>query len=220
MEESFWQQRWDRQEIGFHQEEVNPWLMKYFSALGLAGGDSIFVPLCGKSLDMLWLRDQGLSVTGVELSGLAIEQLFNEHAMKARCQKRDSFTLWETHDLQVLQGNFFDLRKKMLEGTKAVYDRASLIALPPDMRKAYRDHMLKILPGNARILLITLEYNQSEMDGPPFSVSEREVASLYEQHYDIKELGSEDVLAVQPVFRERGLSRLEQKAWLLNPHRE
>ena len=58
MEASYWQQRWEINQIGFHGDEVNPLLVSHIGALGLDKGARLFLPLCGKTLDIAccWRR--------------------------------------------------------------------------------------------------------------------------------------------------------------------
>lgn len=215
MNRDFWQARWDEGRIGFHQDEVNPYLERYWPSLGVAPGTTIFVPLCGKSRDMLWLRDQGYSVVGVEIVPRAVEAFFAENALAATHHQHGAFTLWESEGIKIFQGDFFDLTATEVVDIGAVYDRASLIALPPAMRQSYAAHLRAILPDNMNVLLITMDYVQAEMGGPPFAVTEQEVAALYQDYFKIDQVCSEDILAVTPRFQEQGLSRLLEKVYVL-----
>lgn len=216
----YWIERWKREDIGFHQSDINSYLRQYWQELHLAGGSEVFVPLCGKSRDMLWLRDQGYSVLGVELSAVAVQAFFEENAYSPRRTLRKKFEQWEAHGIRVLCGDFFDLSKDDLEKTSAVYDRASLVALPPDIRERYTFHLLSILPPGTQILLITFDYPQREMPGPPFAVSPGEVEALYRGRAEIRLLAQMDVLEQNPRFQERGLSRLEESIFLLKPYEQ
>lgn len=215
MNPEFWLQRWQDDQIGFHQDQINPHLMEHRSALGCAAGARVFVPLCGKSRDLVWLAEQGCTVLGVEISTLAVQALFQEQQLAARRQPDGAFERWQHGSLTVLAGDFFDLESEHLRGVRAVYDRASLIALPPAMRQDYARHLMEILPPEAPMLLVTLEYPQEEMNGPPFSVSEAEVQRLYGSRYNVRCLARHDVWAQTPRFRDQGLSALEEKVYLL-----
>src|SRR5690348_8907776 len=144
----YWIERWKREDTAFHQDEINPYLRRYWQELHLppasatvrSGKSEVFVPLCGKSRDMLWLRNQGYSVLGVELSPVAVQAFFEENGYTPRHVARekttqldqfDPFNRWEANDIRILCGDFFDLSKDDLAMTSAVYDRASLVALPP-----------------------------------------------------------------------------------------
>jgi thiopurine S-methyltransferase len=218
MKKDFWLERWARKEIGFHQDETNPYLRQYWHELHLARDSEVFVPLCGKSRDMLWLREQGHAVLGVELSALAVQAFFNENGYTPHRVTSKKFELCKADGIRILCGDFFDLRKDDLAKTSAVYDRASLVALPPEMRERYARHLLGILPPATQILLITFDYPQAEMPGPPFAVTAGEVAVLYRERTEIRLLAQLDVLAQNPRFQERGLSRLQENIFLLTLH--
>lgn len=218
MKKEYWLDRWERKDIGFHQNKTNPYLREYWQGLKFAQHSEVFVPLCGKSLDMLWLHEQGHAVLGIELSSLAAQAFFIENGLVPQCVASDKFIYWEADDIRILCGDFFDLCQHDMERISAVYDRASLIALPPEMREHYVHHLLNILPPATQILLITLDYPHSEMSGPPFPISMDEVAALYQSHAGIKLLAQYDVLAQNPRFQERGLSRLQENIFLLRLH--
>ena len=213
MDPDFWHARWRTSEIGFHQEEINLHLQNFWAQTGTAAGSSVFVPLCGKSRDLLWLREQGHPVLGVEISPIAVEAFFQENGLVARQTMQGSFTRWEYEGLVILCGDFFDLQHEDLAGVGATYDRASLIALPPALRQRYAEQFTRLLPAAAPTLLVTLEYPQQEMDGPPFSVTEEEVRGLFEPQRQVTRLYRQSILEENPRFQARGLSRLEEKAY-------
>lgn len=215
MKKDFWLERWEREEIGFHQNEINPYLHQYWQELHLARSSEVFVPLCGKSRDMLWLRQQGHSLLGVELSAIAVQAFFKENGYTPHHVTGEKFECYEADGIRILCGDFFDLGKNDLAQVGAVYDRASLVALPPEMRERYVRQLVNILPPAMQILLITLDYPQPEMPGPPFAVSVNEVKSLYHKHAEIRLLAQLDVLSQNPRLQERGLSRLQESIFLL-----
>jgi thiopurine S-methyltransferase len=175
----------------------------------------VFVPLCGKSRDLLWLRAQGHAVLGVEVSPIAVRDFFKENQLTPEVTRREPFEEWEADGLTILCGDFFALTPEWLTNIQAVFDRASLIALPPEMRARYAAHMASILPPTAKILLVTMEYSGQGMQGPPFSVEEAEVRNLYEKHFAVTSLLRKDILADNPRFRERGLSELHEHVYRL-----
>ena len=217
MKKSYWINRWEQTDIGFHQDNANIYLCQYWQALGLAPDDEVFVPLCGKSHDMLWLREHGHSVLGVELSSIAVHAFFHDNHFISHHDTTDKkFERFGTDSINILCGDFFDLNSNDVAGVAAVYDRASLVALPPEMRKRYVHHLMHILPPGTRILLITFDYPQSEeMQGPPFAVSPSEIEILYRKHAEICQLAQFDVLAQNPRFQDRGLSRIQETIFLL-----
>ncbi len=217
VDEAFWQRRWARNEIGFHLKEVNPYLRRHWPSLGLARGGRVLVPLCGKSLDMAWLADLGYAVLGVELSERAVEDFFAEHGLVADVIHRDRFKVYRSGSLEILCGDFFALSRADVAHCQAIYDRAALIALPEDMRQRYVEHMLNILPSGCEGLLITLDYPQEQMAGPPFAVAEGEVRRLLSSRWKIELLERADVLDESNwKFLQRGVTRLDECCYQLH----
>jgi len=215
MEHDFWIERWELGETGFHQNEVNPYLIGHWKNLNPPQGSKVFVPLCGKSQDMVWLHKQGHSVMGVELSRIAVEAFFAEFVQVPNRVTGEAFDQYESDGITIWCGDFFDLERVELEGVNLVYDRASLIALPPEMRRDYVRHLASILSPGTQVLLITMDYPQHEMSGPPFAVSATEVETLYGNYADIRLLSQHDVLAQNPRFKRRGLSRMSENIFLV-----
>jgi thiopurine S-methyltransferase len=215
MQHEFWLERWKQNQIGFHKQEINPHLQQYWSRLSINQGDKVFVPLCGKSNDMLWLLGMGYQVVGVELSPLAVESFFSDNDLKPTVRRNGDFLVSEVDGLQILCGDFFTLQSADLGPVKVVYDRASLVALPVDMRIQYASSLSTLLTTNVQILLITLAYPQHEMQGPPFSVQGEEVERLFSTWCDVELLASEDVLEQEMAFKERGLTSMAEQAYRL-----
>ncbi len=215
MEPEFWHQRWLENRIGFHQGEVNPYLRKYWGLLGVSAPARILVPLCGKSLDLLWLVQQGYQVEGVELSELAVRAFFDEQGMTPSVTSRSDWQVWEAEKLRLWCGDFFALTAADLGPIDAVYDRAALIALPKALRLRYVQHMHRLV-GPVPHLLITLEYPQALMDGPPFAVEQPEVQALLGANYTgTQPHVCDDVLTGNDRLQQRGLDRLNECVYLL-----
>jgi thiopurine S-methyltransferase len=219
MKKEFWETRWKKNEIGFHQDEVNTYLAQYWDKLELTESVNVFIPLCGKSKDILWLSERCQSVLGVEISSLAVHAYFHENNLKPDQTDSKRFRYWTNGNTIILCGNYFDLDATDLREVDVVYDRASLIALPEEMREQYISHLLEIIPGKSKIFLVTLEYPQSEMQGPPFSVDDNEVQSLFANNFDIKLMYSSDILDDNIKFKERGLQYLRENVYLLTRKR-
>lgn len=215
----YWRERWRRSDIGFHQDTVNPYLVRYWARLQLAERAPVFVPLCGKSWDMIWLHEQGHPVLGIDISPLAVKDFFSENGLEAHAVGVDSFTGMAHDGIRLLCGDFFDLRPRHVQDALAVYDRAALIAVPAEMRRRYADHLIELTHPRAQILIVTLVYSQEEMSGPPYCVSEEEVVDLYGENFTIEMLETAQVLDKKPRYREKGLSRLEESVYLLRPRR-
>lgn len=216
MEAEFWHNRWRDNLIPFHKERTNHYLKKYFHLLEVGDGDDVLVPLCGKSVDMCWLRQQGCTVTGVELSDIAVRDFFVEQGIAAERGADDDFEILEGEGIRLLCGDFFALGAAHTASTAAVYDRAALVALPPEMRARYVDHLHALLAPAAPTLLLTFEYPTHETDGPPFSVDVEEVHALYAGKRRVTLLESLDRLGEEPRLAERGLTQLQEHAFLLS----
>lgn len=185
METSFWHQKWERGDIGFHENRENPLLVEHFEKLNLAVGSRVFLPLCGKTLDIAWLLACGYRVVGVELSTLAINELFKALGLEPEIVKVGAFVRYSTEDIDIFAGDIFAMIAECLGPVDAIYDRAALVALPAGTRAKYASHLME-LTGATPQLLISYEYNQALMDGPPFSVCEGEIEQLYGPTYQLK----------------------------------
>ncbi len=215
----FWKERWQKSETGFHQEEINKNLTTWWQKIQIPPDAQVFVPLCGKSNDMLWLLEQGYKVLGVELSNKAVEEFFTENQLEPEITEKNTgkepFKCYRFSDLTILCGDFFSLTSADLRFVSAVYDRASLIALPAELRQQYSVHLKEILSKNAQTLLITLEYPQEEMNGPPFSVSAQEINDLYASKYQIEKLNEQRILEENDRFKKKGLTSLSERVYRL-----
>jgi thiopurine S-methyltransferase len=215
MEHDFWHERWQRGEIGFHQPDVHAQLQRFWPEFALSKGSKVFVPLCGKTRDMAWLAEQGHAVIGAELSELAVRDFFAESGLSPTVTPEGPFQIFESGPYKIYQGDFFALPSDALLGTVACYDRAAMIALPPDMRPRYAEKLASVLPAKAFIFAISIEYPEGELKGPPFSVGREEVRALYGELFEIDVLEARDGLAASDNLKKRGITRLEEIAYLL-----
>ncbi|MDZ3990521.1 thiopurine S-methyltransferase [Pseudomonas sp. Teo4] len=212
MEAAFWHRKWADNQIGFHQAQVNPYLQRHWPALGLAPGGRVLVPLCGKSLDLAWLAGQGHRVLGVELSRLAVEDFFREQGLAAEVSQQGAFEVWQAGEVQVWCGDVFALRAEDVADCVGLYDRAALIALPPAMRERYMAMLSQILPAGGRGLLVTLDYDQSKLDGPPFSVVDSEVRRGF-CAWKVDELEAFEAIKESPKFVQAGVPSLLERVY-------
>ena len=183
--------------------------------LHVAERATVFVPLCGKSLDMRWLREEkDHPVLGIEIAANACRDFFREWNVEPTLTRAGSFEVYQAREITLLCGDFFALDRQDLLGVGAVFDRAALIALPEQMRDAYARKLLEILPARTPILLIAPEYPQHEMSGPPFSVEGAEIRSLF-NGCEIDELAAVDVTHSpdNARFRQRGVTRLLERVY-------
>ncbi len=221
MKVEYWLQRWREGRTGWHHESVMPLLEQHWASLGVARGTRVLVPLCGKSLDMLWLAQQGTRVLGVEISPVAVEAFLAEnHLHASKSEATDGVHCRITNapangDIEIIQGDVFGVAPGLLEDCGAFYDRAALIAFPAPMRDRLANEVYLKLPVGSRGLLITLEYPAGEMEGPPFSVDEAEVHRLLDAQWEIRQLERRDILASQPSFLEGGVTALHTAVYAL-----
>ena len=201
MDPSFWLERWQRNEIGFHQPAPHKGLERHWAKLGLAHDARVFVPLAGKSLDMIWLAAHGHRVVGIELAAEAVQAFAAENGAVDRVDLRC--------------GDLFDLDAASLGPIQGVFDRASLVALPPPTRRRYAAKLAELSPPGTRALLVTMEYDQSRMNGPPHAVLEPEVQALFGATHEIVLLERDDALDDFPRFAQRGVDSLAEAYYLL-----
>lgn len=215
MEPEFWLQRWREGATGFHMSRVTPLLPKYWPSLQLPRDAKVLVPLCGKSLDMIWLASQGHQVLGVELSPIAVEQFFTENGLTPIERNTPMGRHYVAGSIEIICGDIFHVDTATLASCTGAYDRAALVALPSAMRSRYVRHVYGGLAGGFRGLLLTLEYEQERMDGPPFSVAADEVRALFAAYAATTEVDRRDIIGKEAKFAEKGLSRLDSVTWRL-----
>jgi thiopurine S-methyltransferase len=215
MDRTFWLERWQKHEIGFHAASVHPALEQHWPRLDVAEGAMVFVPLSGKSLDMVWLAEQGYRVAGVELSQLAVDEFFAERGVKPSVRTVGKFTVKWADRIELWCGDFFALKADELPPIDAAYDRAALVAMPDDMQARYAAKLAELMPAGSQTLLIGLDYNAGEMMGPPFAIPEMAIRSLLEPAFSVQLIDSRDGLAKSEHLRKRGVTRLEEATYLL-----
>lgn len=213
MDANFWHKRWQRQEIGFHLEQVNAHLPRHWPQLVVEAGSKVLVPLCGKSVDLCWLAQQGFSVLGVELSQCAVEAFFQEQQMTPQVRAEGDFQVYQCGLIELWCGDFFALSAEHVSQCAAFYDRAAMIALPENMRRSYIEHLQRILPASCQGLLVTLEYEQSLRQGPPFAVLEAHVGAAYGAPWQLEMLAREDVLQDSWSFLQSGIPSLHEAVY-------
>lgn len=200
-----WLDRWQEGRIGWHEEDGNASLKKHWRATGR----TVFVPMCGKSVDLRWIATQGNRVVGVELSNIAIESFFAEQGL--------GFTVLEDElprydgigvDISIYCGNLFDLTSICCD---AHYDRGALIALPASQRSAYALHVRSLLTDDAEQLVITLDYDDEIAKGPPFSVADEELLAYWPDLECVDQY--DDIANAPPKFLDAGLTALMEKVW-------
>lgn len=215
MEPGFWHDKWHQQQIGFHQQDINPFLVKYWQKLVLPAAAKVFVPLCGKSLDMCFLAEQGHQVIGCELNELAVQQFFSDNQLEMTKTAVGEHQHYQTEQISLYQGDIFTLPNELTQDVTAFYDRAALIAWPESMRAQYAKQLASLLPSGSLGLLVTLDYPQEALNGPPFAVSPTWVETYLTDDFEIQLLDCQDVLADNPRFIKKEVPWLNEAAYLL-----
>ena len=215
MDKEFWFTRWQKNEIGFHMTDPHHLLPKLFPLLQTRPKDTILVPLCGKSPDLVWLYEQGLNIVGIELSRIAVEAFFSENDLSGEWTTEAGMPCCCAKGYKIYCGDFFELTTTELAGARTLYDRGSLVALPPEMRTRYAAHLAALLGSGSRVLSISYTYNQTETAGPPFSVSQKELETLFGEDFQIEILAEEDALWSHQGLVARGVTQLTEFAVLL-----
>jgi len=213
MRAKFWLDLWQKNEIGFHHAEHNSLLLEFWQQLALPADAPVFLPMCGKSLDMRWFESVGHPVIGVELAQIAAQTYFAEAGEDPELEAVDRFNRYRGTGTTIYQGDFFDLTAPLLEGVRGLFDRGALVALPPDMRFRYVDHLLRIIPDETRILLITFEYDQRLVPGPPHAVMPEAVEALYGNRCSVEFLESIVTSALPARFADHGVPQAVESVY-------
>lgn len=211
----FWLERWQEGDIGWHHQEINSHLLAHWHTLGVGPDTRVFVPMCGKSRDMVWLVQQGHSIVGVEISEIAVDGFFSDRGLIPERTNLGPFQQLQAEGYRLLCGDIFQLRPDHLREIGAVYDRASLVALDAQHRQAYARLLADLLPAGCAVLLVAMDYPQEEMPGPPYSVPEADVYTLFERDFLITHLHELDLLKDTARYAHQGLSRLFEHIYML-----
>lgn len=210
MDNEFWHSRWAENRIGFHLDDINPLLTEYWPMLAPKREETVFVPLCGKSLDLNWLATKHDHVVGVELSEIAVRAFFAENFYTPTVSTFSStMKLYQFDELSIFSGDYFTAP---LETYPLIYDRAALIAMPEQMRKQYVERLRSLLAPGGRMLLVTVDYPQHELEGPPFAVSENEVRALFDG-LNVTRLNRNDTCQRAP--KAKDIAYFVEEVWLI-----
>jgi thiopurine S-methyltransferase len=215
MDRGFWLDRWHRHDIGFHQPTVQEALTQYADALALHEGSRVFVPMCGKSLDMVWLADQGSTVVGVELSDLAVAEFFDERSRHPATATAGAFRVNRAGPYELWCGDYFAMLPQATRRITAVYDRAALVAMPRRLQARYAAKPAELTPGDVPVLLVALDFDPSQLEGPPFAIPASQVRSIFKTWFSVDCLEDREVIGVNPHLRDRGLKSLREAVYLL-----
>lgn len=210
---NIWESRWQEGRIGFHLPQVNTYLRRFSAHLLKSEPENIFVPLCGKTLDLPWLANRTKKVVGVEMVSQAVEEFYAENEISYSIEPAGKLQLFKNDSIDIFQGDFFDLTQEETGLFEAIYDRGSIVALASSERQKYVEHLLSFLVPGGRLLLITLEYDQEQMSGPPFSVADAEIEMLFSQYGKLELLETCDILDER--LRNKGLDGILERVYQL-----
>ena len=208
---NIWESRWQEGRISFHLPQLNKYLERFSSHLLMSDPENIFVPLCGKTLDLPWLANRTKKVVGVELVSQAVKEFYTENEISYSIQSAGKLQLFKSDSIDIYQGDFFDLTQQETGSFEAIYDRGSIVALAYSERQKYVEHLLSFLAPGGRLLLITLEYDQEQMSGPPFSVADAEIEKLFPQYGRMELLGTYNIMDER--LRNKGLYSILERVY-------
>jgi len=213
MKPSFWHKCWQRNSLGFHQETVHPFLEQLLLPRLTSTTEHVFLPLCGKSLDMVWFA-QRMKVSGAELSEIACHDFFQEKDLTFELQQRSCFNVYSYENIQLWQGDFFKLLPADLDKIDWIYDRAAIIALPESMQQQYVQHLSKFVSEHTTLFLISLEFPQEELEGPPFSISSLKVAQLFSD-FEVNCIAEHELVDKKFAQRTFNVKKLVERLYLI-----
>lgn len=211
-----WLQLWREQRLDFHERVANRFLTRFWPGMDHRQGSRVFVPLCGKSQDMIWLAGQGHEVIGVELSPIAVKAFFKENGLRPVKRRVAGFTRWQHGRISILCGDYFALTRATLGQVDTVYDRAALTALPADVRRLYVAHLQGLTAADTDVFLLTVEDGEDDVPtDQPLRVDE-EIEALYAAAFDIRLAHAERVLETDPQAPDEPPVQAEYKLYRLS----
>lgn len=213
MDASFWHRCWENNTIGFHQETVHPFLIEHLAQRIKTTDKRVFVPLCGKTLDMYWLAEK-LDVVGAELSDVACRDFFADQQIVPQQDKVGKFTRFHVKNIELWQGDFFHLAAEQFPQFDWIYDRAAIIALPVSLQKQYVEHLTRFLGTSTQLMLISLEFPEHELSGPPFPVFRQDIEHLFDG-FDIQCIGQRELPNKQFAQRTFNVSYLTERVYII-----
>jgi thiopurine S-methyltransferase len=216
MDAEYWKKRWAEGQTSFHKEEPHPALLTHEPRLTGGTPSRVLVPLCGKSVDLRWLAARGHSVVGVDLARVALEAFFHESGVTPTPVDLGGHPALTAGTITLVEADLFELDPGALGPFDAVWDRAAIIALPPDLSRPYAQQVRAMMKPGARALVVALEYEPTAMNGPPFAITREAVQSAWAPAR-VTLLEDTDALAESPRFRERGLTWMREPVLLVEP---
>jgi thiopurine S-methyltransferase len=214
MEDDFWHKCWERNTLGFHQQQVHPFLAEHFKSRCLPDDKHVFVPLCGKTLDMAYLA-QFIRVSGNELSEIACRDFFLDNAIEYQQRTLGDFNHYSCSQLSLLQGDFFKLSADTIGSVDWIYDRAALVALPIPIQLQYVAHLKAFFSAHTRLFLVTVEFPEKQLTGPPFAITANDVTKLF-PGFKITCVASNELENKQFAQRRLDVDYLREKLYIIS----
>ena len=211
-----WEGRWDEGRIGFHRAEVNDKLVRHAEVLLAGAPQRVLVPLCGKSVDLLWLEAQGVLVVGVELVPKAIASFFEENDRVPEVSEIEGITTYTSGNITLVQADFLEVSTAQVGTVDAIYDRAALVAVTPDVRARYVAQLLRLLRPGGRMLLFSYDMPVAPTKGPPFRLPIDDVPALFQRAASVELLEKIDhTQETEPKLAQRGVEWSQEGAFLI-----
>lgn len=214
--QNFWQQHWSDGQTAFHLDDIHPDLQVFLPVLSLELGDTVFVPLCGRTLDIGYLLNVGYNVIAIEMVEYAVQQLFNQLSIVPEVSGWKQGKCYRADHLTVYVGNYFDLSSDECAEVSAIYDRAALAAMPYKLQQRYCQHLGDITVY-AKQLVIASAFDQTKMQGPPFTITPQHIQQYYGQHYTIELLNEIETIKEEMDFQKQQLDSFIRRTYLLTP---
>jgi thiopurine S-methyltransferase len=217
MQKSFWESRWRKNHIGFHAPEPEADLAGFWGELSPEAGETVAVPLCGKSTDLVWLAGRHKRVFGIEFVEQACRDFFREQGegIEVREEKFARGLTLSAEGITLCCADYMKLRPADVPDAALVYDRAALVALPPEIRGPYAEQTFRLFPRLRGMLVISFEYDETKMSGPPFSVRGDEIRNLYGSRFSIRRVSSTELIGKSEKYQSMGLESMMQTCWIM-----
>lgn len=214
MEAPFWIQSWEKGgfHTSFHRKDIHPYVLEHLSPAELQG-KTVLVPLCGKSLDMLYLSSYAEKVIGIELVEQAILEFLEENQLS---YTHPAPEIYQIGNITLLCRDFMTLTLDDIGRIDWVYDRAALVALPDEMRPQYLQTIDRLTDVHTKSLLITLEYFPL-LESAPFSIPPKMVERYYRTSHFISHV-QKPLLMEHGMVRRWKLQYLYEHGFILTKH--
>ena len=175
-------------------KKVDPILMKNIKQL-TAGQSNlrIFVPMCGKTPDMLWLAEQGHAITGVEINARYIKAFFREADLEYTLRS-EQFTatkkvnVYEAKgkDITLYQCDIFDYNVEVSGQFDAIWDQSAIPVVNekgPRQLKRYTSLMQALLKPDGRHMVEVCKHGSNFVD-------EKMLKSLFGDKSEVRYVGN------------------------------